>query len=229
VSMLAIPHTSIGGLLVTEQQQPDGSTSAETSPKPKKRAWYRRTWVVAVATLVVGFVIGVSASDPTTSPEYQDVAAELAQTEEQLETAEESLAATEEELEALAGDLPAREEQLEVAEADLAEREEKLDKLAATVEKRAKQVTRREKAVGLVEKEIANNTIPGDGVFEVGADMKPGMYKTPGSADCYYAVLADANGNNIISNNITSGPATVTVSAGQFLEVTRCADWVLQR
>ena len=60
--------------------------------------------------------------------------------------------------------------------------------------------------------------------------MEPGFYKTSDRRGCCYAVNADANGNgnNLESDNITSGPATVTVSAGEYFETAGCADWILQ-
>ncbi len=60
--------------------------------------------------------------------------------------------------------------------------------------------------------------------------MEPSFYKTSDSEDCCYAVNPDANGNGNGngSDNITSGPATVTVSAGEYFETAGCADWILQ-
>lgn len=55
------------------------------------------------------------------------------------------------------------------------------------------------------------------------------MYKTPGMTTCYHAVNADANGNNVMSNHITDGPATVTVSSGEYFETRGCADWHASR
>lgn len=92
-------------------------------------------------------------------------------------------------------------------------------------------LTKREKAVGIVETEVKNNTIPGDGTYEVGKDMKAGTYKTagPDGSQCYSSVNGDANGTDIKSNNLSAGPSTVQVSNGEFFETSGCKDWILQR
>jgi hypothetical protein len=50
-----------------------------------------------------------------------------------------------------------------------------------------------------------------DGLYEVGAEIKPGTYKTPGGADCYYARLSSDDTSDIIANNSSTGPQTVRV------------------
>jgi hypothetical protein len=212
---------------MNQQHTPYGeqATAPQGWPSPAtKTPWFKRTWVIAVGAGLLGIGIGAASAgaDVKSTPEYEAVASDLSASEKELSEARAELSDTKAELTEIAGDVPEREAAVEKAEADLGERDEKLSKAEAAVKQR-------EKAVGLVEKEIRDNTIPGDGVFEVGVDMKAGAYKTAGAADCYYAVNGDANGNDIRSNNITSGPATVAVSAGEFFETRRCDDWVLQR
>ncbi|GAA3145852.1 hypothetical protein ACFQ0X_37505 [Streptomyces rectiviolaceus] len=75
--------------------------------------------------------------------------------------------------------------------------------------------------------------IPGDGTFVVGAEIKPGTYRTAGPADniidnCYWARLKSTSGDvgDIIANGNTKGPATVTVSPGdKAFQTTGCKDW----
>jgi len=217
-----------------------GSSNAPQAPRTTapqsgrqsaaKTPWYKRGWVVATAALLLGIALGAASAGaaPEESPEYKSLAADLDEAEAAVASSADELTAAQDELRDVAGDLPAREDAVEKAEAALEKREEELSESEAAVQAASKAVRKREKAVGLVEKQIANNTIPGDGIFEVGVDMKPGLYKTSGTADCYYAVNADANGNNIKSNNIVSGPATVSVSQGEYFETSGCADWVLQ-
>ena len=184
-----------------------------------------------MGALLLGMIIGgasAGTADPRDSADYKTVVQDLDQTREELDSSEDELASAEADLEDIAGDLPAREEAVAQTEIALKECEEAVAKSESEVRKASAAVARREKAVGIVEKEIANNTIPGDGVFEVGVDMKPGFYKTSGAAGCYYGVNGDANGNNIKSNNITDGPATVAVAAGEYFETQGCADWILQ-
>jgi hypothetical protein len=73
--------------------------------------------------------------------------------------------------------------------------------------------------------------IPGDGVFEIGTDVKPGKYHTAGpSGDnpvgCYYA-YTKADGT-IVDNNIVNGPATITILSsrvGLSFESSACQTW----
>jgi hypothetical protein len=38
-------------------------------------------------------------------------------------------------------------------------------------------------------------------------------------------ISSDANGSNILQNNIVTGPALVTLSAGTFFTSSGCGDW----
>lgn len=200
----------------------------EEHTKPR---WFRRTWVVATAAGLIGIGIGAASMTPdvTQAPEYQSVAQERddaeAETDEKAEELTElhaQLAETQAKVAEVEGSIPAREQAVSTTEAQLKKRE-------AAVQATEKKVRQREKAVGIIEREIEANTIS-DGTYEVGADIKAGMYKTKGTGDtCYWARLTSPGGD-IKTNNLGSGPSVVTVSNGDFLEL-NCggADWVLQR
>lgn len=75
----------------------------------------------------------------------------------------------------------------------------------------------------------------GDGTYAVGTDIKPGTYHTNGPSTldpmgCYWQRSTDTSGNmgSIIANNISKGPATVTISTtdGAF-ETEGCTTWSL--
>lgn len=75
-----------------------------------------------------------------------------------------------------------------------------------------------------------------EGVYEVGPDIKPGKYKSPGPKDdgyssCYYSrnKTGDGSLNDIIANNLSKGPSVVTIKStdGTF-ETSGCQPWVLQ-
>jgi hypothetical protein len=74
----------------------------------------------------------------------------------------------------------------------------------------------------------------GDGVWEVGVDVAAGKYKTAGPASggigmCYHARLKTNDGSlgDIIANNVSQGPVTVTIKPGDgYFETTGCQDWV---
>jgi hypothetical protein len=188
-------------------------------------------WIGIVVGAFVLIGIGAAAggtTDPTTTTEYKAVAAERDEAKADLTTAQADLSAAQAEVESIAGDLPDREAAVKAANIQLDQREADVKAAEQAARATEKALHKREVAVGIVEKEIAANTIT-DGTYEVGVDIKAGTYKTKGASGCYYSVNGDANGNDIISNNISDGPGIVSVSNGQWLELDCSnADWVLQ-
>lgn len=65
-----------------------------------------------------------------------------------------------------------------------------------------------------------------DGVYEVGSELGPGKYKTPGgSGSCYYARLK-GDDHDIIVNGYSAGPQTVVVKAtDSYLELSGGCTW----
>jgi hypothetical protein len=199
----------------------DQTSTSTTSTKP---SWYRRTWVIAVATGLLGIGIGAASaggSDVTKAPEYKAVAKQRDDAKAELSSKNDELTKAQADLKSIAGNLPDREAAATKKEADLAARETDLKGREAAVKKR-------EDAVSKAEHVIEDNTIGGDGVYEVGSDIQAGTYKTRGAAGCYYAILNSSDTSDIADNNNIDGPATVTVRNGQFLELSGCDDWVLQ-
>lgn len=76
-------------------------------------------------------------------------------------------------------------------------------------------------------------TIPGEGTFVVGSDIKPGTYKTTGPSDsdlpnCYWARLDSTSGDfdDIIANGNPGGQTTITISSSdKAFETSGCAEW----
>ena len=200
---------------------------------------YLTTVGVPVVALLVGVGIGVvaSPSDPTESDEYQHQVSLVQQKNDGLNDAISALEQAGEDIDALdakyseeIGDLPDRESALQEGIEQLAADQQVLDDARRDTLTLLKGVRRREKAVGIVEREIEANTIRGNGTYRVGADIQPGTYRSePNRGSCYWSVNADANGANILSNNFGSGPQLAQVGAGQFFETSSCNDWVLQR
>jgi hypothetical protein len=56
----------------------------------------------------------------------------------------------------------------------------------------------------------------GDGIFVVGIDIVPGVYRTPGPADDvgYFALLSSTSTRDIIESDEAAGPVTITVEPG---------------
>lgn len=76
----------------------------------------------------------------------------------------------------------------------------------------------------------AASTIPGNGTFAVGSDVKSGTYvsTTADSGNCYWARLSGDNGNldNILDNNNSSGQSLVTIRASdKYFETSGCNTW----
>ncbi len=75
-----------------------------------------------------------------------------------------------------------------------------------------------------------------DGTYEVGTDMVPGKYKTPGPdktgfyPNCYWELNKggdDGNISNIISNDNLQGPGVLTAKKGQNLKLSGGCTWDL--
>lgn len=66
----------------------------------------------------------------------------------------------------------------------------------------------------------------GTGVYQVGVDIEPGTYRSPGGENCYWARLG-ADQSDIIANDLRSGPSMFTVEPSDgFVELNRCT-WTL--
>lgn len=68
------------------------------------------------------------------------------------------------------------------------------------------------------------------GMFRVGADIKPGTYRSTGNGDgtCYWERAKDAGHTlgSIIANNNVTGTAVVTISSSDgYFKTTGCQDW----
>ncbi len=72
----------------------------------------------------------------------------------------------------------------------------------------------REAAVKDLEAEARANEFEGDGIYRVGTDIKPGIYKSDGTSSCYYARLRSLTAEGIegiITNDNVTGPVVIHV------------------
>lgn len=77
----------------------------------------------------------------------------------------------------------------------------------------------------------------GKGTYEVGADIKPGKYKTAGPTHddymkmCYWSRNKNSSGDfgSIIANGTPQGPGVLTVNKGEVLEVSGTCTWKLSQ
>jgi nucleoid-associated protein YgaU len=189
-----------------------------------KRTWYRRRWVHFAVVGVVGLAIGaVAGNSAAADAEKRAVKAERAAevADEQRVKAETDMQTAVAANEKIAADLATADERaLADAKTSLAAREAGLKQKEAAV-------AARERAVGTAEAVAKANTIPGDGVFLIPSDVRPGTYKSgpPPSGNCYYARLTGPGGD-IIDNGNTSGPVVITIrSSDGALELSGCAEF----
>ena len=121
-------------------------------------------------------------------------------------------------------DLDRREAELESRDGDLRSKQEDLDQREQDVESRERELENSASGIGGV-------TI-GNGVFEVGEDVDPGVYATEGSNDpdlpCTYRVSEDDEGDDIISSEVSDGPGTVALENGQYFTSEYCQTWQRQ-
>ena len=87
-------------------------------------------------------------------------------------------------------------------------------------------------AIDGVRQSKGDNVLGGDGVFVVGLDIKPGVYRTAGPVSGrkgYYALLSSTNTHDIINNNNIAGRATITVGPEvRAVNVSGCQPWFWQ-
>ncbi|MCO8270568.1 hypothetical protein M1L60_08150 [Actinoplanes sp. TRM 88003] len=71
-------------------------------------------------------------------------------------------------------------------------------------------------------------TIPGNGVYFVGADFTPGTYRSTANKEfCYWERSRSADGasSNIIANEIAQGQLLVTIKPGGVFKTSSCTTW----
>lgn len=74
-----------------------------------------------------------------------------------------------------------------------------------------------------------SGTIPGDGTFLVGSEIKPGTYRTKAGDACYWARSSGTSGDigDIIANGNPRGSTVVTIKpTDKSFQTAYCAEWV---
>lgn len=67
------------------------------------------------------------------------------------------------------------------------------------------------------------------GMYKIGTDMPPGEYTLIASGMAYFQISSDSTGSfaSIVANDNFEGRSIVTVSAGQYLTLTRCTAYAV--
>lgn len=216
-----------------EQSAATSYPGAELPAPPAKQKKPRR-WVSLILVGVIAFVVGVAAGGAGGSDDASDSASaasaglsdddetitELEAERDELQGELESVAADLESITAerdeLSGDLETITEERDAAQADAEEAETReADAAAEAAEEEAQ----------------AASANFGDGSWRVGEDIDPGTYRAEGSDACYWERLSGFSGElgDIISNDFSSGPTTVTIAEGDAgFTSQRCGTWELQ-
>lgn len=175
-----------------------------------------------------GFWSGKATTDPTASAEYVALNQSAQTTTKQRDTYLTQRDGLQEELDQQETDMQDRETAVTTAETALKTKEGDSDKKIA---EREAAVKKREDAVTGAEKTKAANTVA-DGTWTVGVDIEPGTYRANADvgSTCYWGIYTTgSNGDDIINNDIPGGGRpSVTLSAGQDFNSTRCGSWTKQ-
>jgi hypothetical protein len=190
---------------------PPTGNGAAAEPGAKGSGGRRWPWIVGiVAALFVGYGAGAAGGDET-----EPVAEEAPEPQPTVTVTE---TVEDEPSDDLVAELDARAEELDQREADLDAHAAELDD--------------REAAIEQAELEIAEGTIPGDGIFLVGEDIEPGTYRgNVAGGRCYWARLSGTSGDfdDLITNDNVEGPTVVTIAESDVaFETSRCGEWVKQ-
>ena len=189
-----------------------------TEPLERKHVWRRRiTWIAAlVITLIIGVAIGAAGNDNSSALHQANVQA--AAYHRQLQAANSAIQGLRDSnalYKQQAAQATAKANT--AAAAKYAARESKLSAKLAQAAALQRKLNRQE---GVVQ----SSTIS-DGVYVVGKDIPAGTYHTNGGNNCYYATLTSTNTSDIIDNNITSGPATVSTGGAYALDLDGGCTW----
>jgi hypothetical protein len=198
------------------QWGPPGQQPPQGAPSKPKRAWWKARWVPIVGAAILGIIVGSAGGGSGQSSTSASAPAK-------------TVTVTAPAPPAVTSVKPATADEQAAIDA----KNMQADQRSTALDQRESAVAAREKAVGSTEATIAANTIPGDGTFLVGKDVKPGTYRTTGpksGSSCYWQRSGDASGTNIIANDNIAGAAVVEIKSSDVaFKTSRCAAWTLAR
>lgn len=205
---------------MTDPSPPAEELTADDPTTARPRSG-RRWWLAVVGALIVGLAGGAvaasAANDPTASPQYRTLQADLDTSRAETELATRR---------ALTAEAASRK-----ALADRSRASAEIAKRESDLVAQESRVTAREEAVQETEQAVADNSI-GLGTWTVGVDVEAGSYRTSEAVarQCYWAILAGgSNGSDIIDNDIVQGGfPTVSLRDGQVFENNGCGTFVKQ-
>jgi hypothetical protein len=156
--------------------------------------------------------------------EMADSEAALASTQEELSTVSDDYAGLQESFDSqiaeITRDTERLEAQLEARAATLDRREDSLADRAAELNAQESDVAARERKLNIIEQSSFGN-----GTWQVGADITPGVYRAAGGTNCYWAILNSTDTFDIATNGVMVNNPTVTLTAGKWFETDGCGEW----
>jgi hypothetical protein len=190
--------------------------SPPQAPSRGKSPWrIPIAFIAAFALIAAGFAIGEVSSQSTKK--------ELTVERSQLKSTRTRLSITHD-------DLIAERSKVQQAQADArqananAAAKYKADEVKLASKEKALARTRH--GLLALEGRIQASSISDDGVYVIGADIKPGIWHTSGGSQCYFATLSSTNTFDIQDNNNFNGPETVDVSGAHAFEISGGCTWV---
>jgi cell division protein FtsB len=208
--------------------------------------WWQRRWVQLVGVGVVSLGLG-SAAGAAGKSDANKISALKAQKSAlagQLDTAHGDTASTRQQVSDLQGQISGAQADVARARSDAADalaiaRKKvaaqnaatvaRLNAQAAGLNQRATALARAERVFREQVSTYNDSTMTGSGLYLVGTDIAPGTYHTTGddgSGDCYWARLSSTDTSDILDNDNTTGPTTITIyRSDKAFQTDGCADW----
>lgn len=168
-----------------------------------------RSFGWTVAAFVIGAAIGGGVGSQSPSAELEELRARVATLEGEVSTAE--------------AQADASEQDAANAEAELREGQEELLDLRRELVRRENALDARARKISAEERRVAR-TVINDGIWQVGVDIEPGLYRAPGGSGCYWALLRTADTQDIINNGGFGPNQTVQIDSPWF-ESSNCGEW----
>lgn len=213
-----------------------GPVNVDPPPDGGGRAWWLRPidwWRVAswrgrlVTVVVVILLAGLIGAMTGLQDEVDELEAANAELEADLAEAEEGR--TEAEVSAAEADEraldteAAAEREIEDMQDEVAQERAVLRSRRSELDRREREIEREADALAQLTAAVEANSF-GDGLYQVGTDLQPGLYRTDGGFGCYWAKLNSSNTSDFIDNHFGDGPQTVEISTGWF-ESAGCGTW----
>jgi hypothetical protein len=218
----------------TTPLQAEGPPPAGVSESKSKAGWFRSSWTlrrwlviaIPIAVFVIGILIGVAGQTSRVNDlESENSALQRKVDDRSAQSRADEARATRIEQERQRA---AEEDQRRQAAAEQRRQQEEQQRQQQEQQRQQQEQQRQQEEQ---QREAARqNTLPGDGLFAVGVDIRPGRFQTAGPSGgnpvgCYYAILNSPDTSEIATNNITKGPAIVDLSAGKYFETQSCQQW----